>query len=113
MSSILTDNIDDTNKPHRVIVILSNKPILFSFGHQSSAIAQLVERLTVNQVVTGSSPVGGVAFIERKLCILIFTSRLQYDENCVVSIASKLMQLRSLNFGLRRDDDCVVGFASL
>lgn len=96
-----------------VLLNLEFKPILFSFGHQSSAIAQLVERLTINQVVTGSSPVGGVAFIERKLYILIFTSRLQYDENYVVSIASKLMQLRSLNFGLRHDDDCVVGFASL
>lgn len=74
MSSILTDDIDDANKPYRVIVMLSNKPILFSFGHHSSAIAQLVERLTVNQVVTGSSPVGGVAFNKRKLCILIFTS---------------------------------------
>lgn len=88
MSSILTDNIDDANKPYRVIVILSNKPIIFSFGHHSFAIAQLEERVTVNHDVTGSSPVGGVAFIERKLCILIFTSRLQYDENCVVSIAS-------------------------
>ena len=93
--------------------MLSNKPILFSFGHHLFAIAQLVERMTVNHDATGSSPVGGVAFIKRKLCILIFTSRLQYDENCVVSIASKLMQLRSLNFGLRHDDDCVVGFASL
>lgn len=107
-----TYTIDDPNKPYRVIVILSNKPILFSFGHHLSAIAQLEEHLTVNQVVTSSILVGGVAFIERKLCILIFTSRLQYDENCVVSIASQLMQLRSLNFGLRRDDDCVVGFAS-
>lgn len=112
MSSIPTDSIDDTNKAYRVLLFQSNKPILFSFGHQSSAIAQLAEHLTVNQVVAGSIPVGGVAFIERKLYILIFTSRLQYDENCVVSIASKLMQLRSLNFGLRHDDDCVVGFAS-
>ena len=76
-----------------VLLNLEFKPILFSFGHHRSAIAQLVERLTVNQVVTGSSPVGGVAFIERKLYILIFTSRLQYDENYVVSIASKLMQV--------------------
>lgn len=93
MSSILTDNIDDTNKPYRVLVMLSNKPILFSFGHQSSAIAQLAEHLTVNQVVTGSTPVGGVALIECKLCILIFTSCLQYNENCVVGFASKLMQI--------------------
>lgn len=33
---------------------------------QLSAIAQLVERLTVNQVVTGSSPVGGVAPVRCK-----------------------------------------------
>lgn len=95
-----------------VLLNLEFKPILFSFGHQSFAIAQLEERVTVNHDVTGSIPVGGVAFIERKLCILIFTSCLQYDENCVVGFASKLMQLRSLNFGLRHDDDCVVGFAS-
>ena len=61
MSSILTDDIDDANKPYRVIVMLSNKPILFSFGHHLSAIAQLEEHLTVNQVVAGSTPVGGVA----------------------------------------------------
>ena len=76
-----------------VLLNLEFKPILFSFGHHSFAIAQLEERMTVNHDVTGSSPVGGVAFIERKLCILIFTFRLQYNENCVVSIASKLMQV--------------------
>lgn len=46
----------------------------FSFGHHSFAIAQLEERVTVNHDVTGSNPVGGVAFNKRKLCILIFTS---------------------------------------
>lgn len=66
MSSILADNVDDPNKPYRVIVMSSNKPILFSFGHHSFAIAQLEERVTVNHDVTGSNPVGGVAFIERK-----------------------------------------------
>ena len=52
MSSILTDNIDDTNKPYRVIVMLSNKPILFSFGHHLSVIAQLIEHLTINHRFT-------------------------------------------------------------
>ena len=64
MSSILTDNIDDTNKPYRVLLFQSNKPILFSFGHQSSTIAQLVERVTVNHDVAGSNPVGGVALVQ-------------------------------------------------
>ena len=52
------------------------------------------------------------SYSNRDWSLLIFTFRSQYDENCVVSIASKLMQLRSLNFGLRHDDDCAVGFAS-
>lgn len=62
MSSILTDNIDDANKPYRVIESRI-QTYHFSFGHHSFAIAQLEERVTVNHDVTGSSPVGGVVFI--------------------------------------------------
>ena len=51
------------------LIVLSNlefKPIIFLFGHHQSAIAQLVERMTVNHDVTGSSPVGGVLRLKRK-----------------------------------------------
>ena len=41
--------------------ITSPSKLSIDSRRQLSAIAQLVERLTVNQVVTGSSPVGGVA----------------------------------------------------
>ena len=44
-------------------LLLPSTEINLDSRWQLSAIAQLAEHLTVNQVVTGSSPVGGVAFI--------------------------------------------------
>lgn len=41
-----------------------------SFSVSYSTIAQLVERLTVNQNVTGSSPVGGVRFVPQRRAFL-------------------------------------------
>ena len=41
-----------------------------SFSVSYSTIAQLVERLTVNQDVTGSSPVGGVRFVPQRRAML-------------------------------------------
>ena len=41
-----------------------------SFSVSYSTIAQLVERLTVYQDVTGSSPVGGVRFVPQRRAML-------------------------------------------
>ena len=41
-----------------------------SFSVSYSTIAQLVERLTINQDVTGSSPVGGVRFVPQRRAML-------------------------------------------
>ena len=57
------------------LIVLSNlefKPIIFTFGHLQSAIAQLVERMTVNHDVAGSNPAGGVAVKTQKIKLLTF-----------------------------------------
>lgn len=43
---------------------------LVIFPNIHVALAQLVERLTVNQDVTGSSPVGGVRFVPQRRAML-------------------------------------------
>ena len=43
-----------------------------------SALAQLVEQLTVNQWVAGSSPAGGAKFLKAARCAAFFMAGLEY-----------------------------------
>ena len=66
-----------------------------------SSLAQSVEHLTVNQGVTGSSPVGGAIFHSAKSCQWIkkrdlFKSRLFYCQKThIISVYSKILYRKS------------------
>ena len=63
-------------------------PLLTSSGYSQSSIAQLVEQVTVNHPVPGSSPGGGVREISAAVAQLLYT-QLVTSSNLVFPILSR------------------------